>query len=549
MSLSSPFTCPRARLTFRMLDSRGVNVQPGLPSLLTLPTEILLAVFDLLYQEHQANKPKHPKKLVADSCSFPCSVASVCQRFLDVLSLNPRFWRHIVLWVHDPHLYPWVVRRYIAASQEQELAVYISCGSADSGTNDEHRKREHERVLFFAQTVSAHLKRVTTLSIHTHFRSSLLLATGHLASCSAPHLEGLCLTASVTDTSDELTFPAFHSSTVRSVRLDAKGVVDIVTKRPDWPHELEGFWINHVGLDVVPYPPSLAPSGSSIPSLPLLSARAFFHALAHIDNMSGVSLSITGVTLNHDVALEEFDDEDEGGREMYLCNTFSLTLRSLAAPFLALFFRAFKPEWKHRLGIELVDCSFSPVSPLQHDLSHSATLPSSVPDASSSASASTGIPPFEMETNRLTLRSFPSRDDILIALCAWTGNGSLAVEDCLAFDDAMLDLLAVPAAYVPEPEPDEAELTSGPTSDVHTLARDMHYLTIRRCPSVTAGAIRRLVCARNGVLRTVHCAVRPRTKDGFNEELGRSENERTEGLEQDQDVAWLRENLEDFTWE
>ncbi|EIW85756.1 hypothetical protein CONPUDRAFT_150537 [Coniophora puteana RWD-64-598 SS2] len=337
-------------------------------SIMSLGPETMLEIFDLLftYAEKPYNSTAYtPQPLplcyrlfIPLNYSIPQSVMTV---YLNVVSLQK------------------VVNVHIA---------YVNKGEAVEAC------KENARFDILMNCLGAHLRRCRTISIHTRYHSSILVATKRLDTLVLPQLFELSLVSYVTDTIADAGFTALECPSIASLSVDAQTLVNLVgclKKLPNPEKELDK-------IHVTRYCPHNGTSRLS-PSSLISAISQLMHGhegifLLCIDNVTFGETSVwySGPDLGI-ISYIQISDQD--------------------TEFLHPFFSALDPPWEAEDAgsVTLTRCTL--LYPVEICL-----------------------------TPEIMLREIGDSDSILNVLRGWDGfTPSLRLDDCSGLDDDVLETL------------------------------------------------------------------------------------------------------------
>ncbi|EIW76387.1 hypothetical protein CONPUDRAFT_158414 [Coniophora puteana RWD-64-598 SS2] len=212
-----------------------------------LPSDILLAIFDNLYQwtldvmreEDYYNEPEGrsmPNKYPiphAAYLSFPYWTAATCTHWLTVMHAQPKYWERIFLpLVNIPGS---KIRQYLAfcavhASMEadtHELYIVNPAGAAPE-TPEEEDSCIQELMQVLAPYIHQNLFEV--LYIETRFRTSIIVASQYLNDAFIAKLHTLVLKSEIANTVDTLRVNELVTHDLERLALDAKSFIDLTLK-------------------------------------------------------------------------------------------------------------------------------------------------------------------------------------------------------------------------------------------------------------------------------------------------------------------------------
>ncbi|EIW81496.1 hypothetical protein CONPUDRAFT_165620 [Coniophora puteana RWD-64-598 SS2] len=199
-------------------------------SISSLAPETLLEIFKFVHEwaheptsgaqnyEHRKPNDHHDLRL------FPYSCAYVCRRWLDVLAMDPRFWRWTVIHIDVPFVTQHVMKTFFRASRDSLIRIYI-CYSGAPLMSPEH---EHDRVATAMESARPHLSRCFGFNLRALYRSSTVLASRYLDGLSAPSLTKLLLTSAITDSNERFDATTLSCPNLRWLWLDAQSLVNFV---------------------------------------------------------------------------------------------------------------------------------------------------------------------------------------------------------------------------------------------------------------------------------------------------------------------------------
>ncbi|EIW85744.1 hypothetical protein CONPUDRAFT_150528 [Coniophora puteana RWD-64-598 SS2] len=345
-----------------------------------LAPETLLHIFQIMH---------HDAKPSGDvfSSGFPHTPSLVCRYWLDVLALQPIFWRAIAVSLSSPIL-PSRISTYLKIIR-QKVKIDVHIIQADTTVID--GRSEHARIDAAMQALAPYLQKCTSFSIRTRYRSSAVLETSHLNNLNASHLISLSLDSSVADTTQRAHFTSFTSPNLVSVSMDAKSIVEFARAM-----DTKIMVADYLSVYALPYHPEDAS--------PNLRPPAAANAISTLFR----NRSISGTLCIRDPI---FDEGDPDGCS-FSVDAIDIQLTDLRANFLRKLFSSITPK-------DDTDSNRN-VTLSRYSLDPSIEIPCR------------GV---------LTLDGMTDRMDVLCALRRFKGY-AVEIKDCPGFDDYVLGFVA-----------------------------------------------------------------------------------------------------------
>jgi len=209
-------------------------------SIMSLGPETMLEIFDLLFT--YAEKPYNSTTYTPRNL-FPFATACFCRAWLDTLALKQSYWNGAVIPLNFP-ITQSVMTVYLNMVSLQGAVnvhvAYINKGEAVEACI------ENARFDTLMNCLGAHLRRCRTISIHTRYRSSILVSSKRLDTLVLPRLFELSLVSYITDTIADAGFTALECPNITSLSVDAQTLVNLVgclKKLPNPEKELDNLHV------------------------------------------------------------------------------------------------------------------------------------------------------------------------------------------------------------------------------------------------------------------------------------------------------------------
>ncbi|KAH7918350.1 hypothetical protein BV22DRAFT_1134654 [Leucogyrophana mollusca] len=226
-------------------DQRHPSVsRPTRASIVDLPTELLLHIFELVYEEW--NLDYH---LPTSCCELPHVLATVCPRWLEVLLLLPQLWTHVVIFVDSDPTPLSSVRAFLEASKElTPIHVLVTRRDVESTPARISDTTERRRVHSVMQTILPHIHRIETM-VFDVIHSSSLPRIGRDLFGDAPLMETLGLQCVNDDEVQSIEgIPhEFTTSELDELILDGRNFIDVCRlSSTGWFHTIQKITIAHL---------------------------------------------------------------------------------------------------------------------------------------------------------------------------------------------------------------------------------------------------------------------------------------------------------------
>jgi hypothetical protein len=105
--------------------------------------ELLLIIFGLVYNDILLRFPWARRRLLEEdfmsASLFPYAIASVCALWRDAMSLEPKFWQRVIIFIDDPAISLSTLAAQFSWSRDHQLDVVITRKLYD------HVDCQHER--------------------------------------------------------------------------------------------------------------------------------------------------------------------------------------------------------------------------------------------------------------------------------------------------------------------------------------------------------------------------------------------------------------------
>ncbi|EIW76385.1 hypothetical protein CONPUDRAFT_158412 [Coniophora puteana RWD-64-598 SS2] len=169
---------------------------------MTLPTELLgLILFwasrqpkPLPYLSRIVGFPEEPEEYTAPSAQ---QLAFVCRRWVDVLAMDPEYWKTLEIATSGSTFVPYVVEKFFSASRDNLIQFTISpCETTACSSSP---RQERKRIGIVMELMRPHLGRLTRLSIKAVYRSSIVSIGQFLDGAVMTQLTDLKLLSQETD--------------------------------------------------------------------------------------------------------------------------------------------------------------------------------------------------------------------------------------------------------------------------------------------------------------------------------------------------------------
>ncbi|KAH7908221.1 hypothetical protein BJ138DRAFT_1128633 [Hygrophoropsis aurantiaca] len=219
--------------------------QPLTCAVATLPNELLLDIFDLVY----GNWYKTSREIHRE---FPYDLAVVCRRWLDLLLSEPRYWKRILIFLSGEYRTPLpVVHACMEAFDNLDVLV-----SVREDHEDAHGASESDlSTTVVIQAILPHIHRVKILWFAVDFSSSLpkIVRDLHGDAGSLQNLQFSCTGDDgdqVESSEDEYAlFPSkFVAPNLDTLRIDGRNFVSACTMLDNttWTRAIRVININHL---------------------------------------------------------------------------------------------------------------------------------------------------------------------------------------------------------------------------------------------------------------------------------------------------------------
>ncbi|KAH7909932.1 hypothetical protein BJ138DRAFT_1154145 [Hygrophoropsis aurantiaca] len=210
----------------------------------TLPTELMLIIFDLVYDNGNQRKNSH---------EFPYTLAVVCRRWLDLLLSKPRYWKRILIFLSGELRTPLpVIHACTQVFDNSDVYVSVRENHRDK---DAHASESDLSIKAVMQAILPHIHRVKSLYLDLDFSSSLP-KIGRDLHGHAGNLQTLQLSCTADDGSqdksseDENTLlpNKFIAPNLRNLHIDGRNFISACTM-PDntsWTRAIQFININNL---------------------------------------------------------------------------------------------------------------------------------------------------------------------------------------------------------------------------------------------------------------------------------------------------------------
>ncbi|EIW76507.1 hypothetical protein CONPUDRAFT_76833 [Coniophora puteana RWD-64-598 SS2] len=342
-----------------------------------LPTEILLVIFRLVE---------------ASSLGGASNLPYVCQRWMEVVAMDPACWRLLTVWPDKPELFviP-VVRAFFDATRDSRISIQILADHRVTPTITV--AEEHDRIRQVMEYAQPHFQRLEALHIKTAYRSSVVVVSQYLNKASLGKLRWLGLDSWNVDSTAPLLITSVNLSKVDVLRIDAKSFGDLCRADILWPpigvrHEDDGSTYNiQLHLYITRYHPA-EPS----------------HLMSALDLLIPLSLLNEKVNIRPTIFDVAFDPQsfEWCSRVETPLHFESADLADMDGPFIPTFFRCVSQPLGH---LTLRRCEI--------------------------------LPDTNIRSRFIRLKGIASASSMLNVLKTWNGQ-NLGITDCPGFNDEVL---------------------------------------------------------------------------------------------------------------
>jgi F-box-like len=298
----------------QIYQTSGLPHQNGLPttsidppvSVYLLPTDVLLMIFRLVYNDAQSK-----------SDFDPCAFASVCTAWRDVMSLVPEFWTHIIIQIDSGLFSLGDVWCHLNWSRNLLIDVHITHKTDLFKTRE---LEENTRVESITALLSPHVHRCRKIRYDVIHSSSHPLVSPDIYH-TTPRLSELCLKSSAQGSGSpsagvlralpsavhtELCFPSLSKLT-----LDGWNFVNLCHSNPQWAQQADHY--HTLSVTIAHFRPSESAGGRfslhncfqflsrirHLVSLKLHDVEFDFELVTRMDNLPTNFLPLQYVMLSH----------------------------------------------------------------------------------------------------------------------------------------------------------------------------------------------------------------------------------------------------------